>query len=388
MGGFNIPGLGGNNFNLGDTISGIGNLGSQLYGLGIIGGNGTKTDRAAQLAGRQGLWDIFGFGLPQGENQQIAGQQTIGTALNTLQSPQAYYQQLLTGGRPTYASLSAPAINTALAGQDTAARQSATMGTARTGGTAALQAEAGANTQQQIDDIINQNLMQGRATGAAGLTQISGQQAQIGDMQLANSLRLLGLGEDAVKAIMNDARLSQLFQNALHQQNAQGIKNLLNSIGGALGGNKGATKPFTTPPFVPPQTPLIPQAPDAPGYTPPTFPLGIGGPSGPGNNGTTVSSTVTTYTDPITGQPISGSTTLDPSQLYPSGVPIDPNAPIQNDPYGGYYGGPTTTVGSDTGYPPDYWGYGGGGGGDGAYSGGAVDPGSQLADLGNAMYGY
>jgi len=212
-----------------------------------IGNSSAKTDRGAQLGARQGLWNIFGYGLPQGQQQQTAGQQTIGQALqgtqqarSTLQQPASYWQRLLTGGRPDIAQLSAPSVNAAQAGSDAAARQAATFGTSRTGGATAVQAEAPQTTQKNIDDIINQNLMGGRAAGAKGLEGISqqegalaGQQAQIGDVQLANSLRLLGLSDDAINQILGNATTSRQISQNIMNQNFQEVGQL---AGAVLGG--------------------------------------------------------------------------------------------------------------------------------------------------------
>ena len=120
------------------------------------------------------------------------------------------------------------------------------MGTSRTGGATAIQAAAPQQTQQNIDNIINQNLMQGRAAGAQGLEGISqqqgalaGQQAQIGDVQLANSLRLLGLSDDAVNQIMGNAMNSRVISQDIANQNIQGVGSLLGGVLGAFTGGGG-----------------------------------------------------------------------------------------------------------------------------------------------------
>lgn len=188
-----------------------------------IGHSSEKTDRGAQLGARQGLWNVFNYALPQGQQTQAQGQQTLNTAQRTLQPAQSYWERLLQGGRGDVAQLSAPAVSAAQAQSDAAARQAATMGTSRTGGSAAIQAEAPQQTQQNIDQIINENLVGGRKAGAEGLEKVSSQQAQIGDVQLANSLRLLGLSDDAVNQILTNATTSrQISQNINSQMFQEG----------------------------------------------------------------------------------------------------------------------------------------------------------------------
>lgn len=118
------------------------------------------------------------------------------------------------------------------------------MGTSRTGGATAINAAAPEQTQQNIDQIINQNLAAGRQAGATGLEGISkqqgalaDQQAQIGDVQLANSLRLLGLSDDAVNQIMSNATDSRKISQEINSQMFQEGGQLAGAIlGGFTGG--------------------------------------------------------------------------------------------------------------------------------------------------------
>lgn len=185
---------------------------------GILGGS-SKTDRGAQLGARQGLWNVFNYALPQGQAQQAQGQ-------GNLNQVAAYWQKLLQPGRTAATQMAAPAVNTALDQADAARRQAGAIGTGRTGGTAAIQSNAGATTQKTIDDIVNQNLQTGRAEAATGLT-------NIGDTELDNSLKMMGLGEDAVNKIMDDA----LKSRSIDPQGGIGkmIGGLLGSFFGPIG---------------------------------------------------------------------------------------------------------------------------------------------------------
>ena len=110
---------------------------------------------------------VFNFGLPAGQVGQTTGQGDLNAAKGTLQAPENYFRSLLTAGRTETAASSAPAVNTALAQSDAARRTEATMGTGRGGGTAAANREASTTTGAGIDQIINQNMVGGRAAGAS-----------------------------------------------------------------------------------------------------------------------------------------------------------------------------------------------------------------------------
>lgn len=161
---------------------------------GILGGS-AKTDRGNQLAATQADWNLFSYGLPQAQAAQATGTASLGTA-------QQYYQSLLAPGKTTAATLSAPAINSALSGADAQKRQAAAEGTGRSGGTAEVQAEAGAKTQGGIDDIINQTLQTSRKEGAQGLEQVGG-------LQLSNAISNLGLSSQNVNEILENSTASR-----------------------------------------------------------------------------------------------------------------------------------------------------------------------------------
>lgn len=191
---------------------------------GILGGGAQKTDRGNQLAATQGEWNIFNYGLPTGQAGQTAGTATLNTALSTLNQPIQYWQQLLQGGRTAAAANVAPQTQSVLDQANATRNQQAAFGTNRTGGVSAQNRMADAATQKQIDDIVTQGLLAGQAGGAAGLTQAAGAQAGIGSTQLSNALSALGLSQDAINAILQNASQSKEFSA---QQNEK--------LGGAIG---------------------------------------------------------------------------------------------------------------------------------------------------------
>jgi hypothetical protein len=189
-----------------------------------IGGSSANTDRATQLAGQQGLWSVFNYGLPTGQAQQAAGQGSLAQASSSLGPAQQYFQGLLQPGRTQAQLNAAPAINSTLDSADAARKQSANFGTSRSGGTAAINREAGVSTQSTIDNLINSNLIGGQQAGAQGLLGVSGAQAGIGATQLSNAANLLGLGTNAITSLTNNAT-----------QSKQNDPNVGLSIGSAIG---------------------------------------------------------------------------------------------------------------------------------------------------------
>jgi len=189
-----------------------------------IGGSSAKTDRGNQLAATSGDWNLFSYGMGQGQAGQATGQADLNTAMATLGAPQDYFTKLLTAGRTQTAQSSAPAVDQTLANATATRNAEGTFGTSRTGGTVAANREASSNTQSQIDQIINTNLQTGRQQGAQGLEQISSAQASIGDTELRNSLAALGLSEQAVNQILSNST-----------QSKQNDPNVGNAVGSAVG---------------------------------------------------------------------------------------------------------------------------------------------------------
>ena len=104
----------------------------------------------------------------------------------TLDQVTSYFKNLLGGNRAATMQAVAPAANAARAGADAQKKEQATMGTGRTGGTAAQ--------NQTIDDQVRaaiDNLIAGAAPAAAGA--LTG----IGQADIAAMMNALGLGTEA-----------------------------------------------------------------------------------------------------------------------------------------------------------------------------------------------
>ena len=195
---------------------------------GIFNESGSaKTDRGNQLAATQQDWNVFAQGMGAGTAGETAGTSTLSTAVSTLGPAQDYYKSLLQGGRTQTAQNAAPAIQAAQA-QTTAQRNAqGTAGTQRQGGTAAANQTAGTAQNANIDSIINQNLTTGKATGAAGLSQVSAAQAGIGSTQLQNAMAELGMGSSAVNDILKNATESRMNSAQIQSQMGAGFGELL-----------------------------------------------------------------------------------------------------------------------------------------------------------------
>jgi hypothetical protein len=168
-----------------------------------LGHSSEKTDRSTQLEAQKGQWNIFNWALPE-------GQKGVAQSGQTLDQAKAYWQKLLTAGRTDTTQMAAPAINAAQAQADAQRKSAAEMGTARGGGTAAPQREAGAETAKTIDDIVTQQLFGGREKGAEGLQKVAG-------MEMSQALSMLGLSQEAIAQIMNNATESRALSFKINQ---------------------------------------------------------------------------------------------------------------------------------------------------------------------------
>ena len=158
-----------------------------------IGGSSAKTDRSNVLTGFSDLKNVFNTALPAAQGNLSAGASDTGAA-------SGFWKNILGGNRTAVAQAAAPTTNAALAAGDASKRQAGTMGTARGGGTASINANASASTQKGIDDALF-----GARTGAAG------ELAQTGAGETAAGTGLLNTGTNAsgdLADIANKARQS------------------------------------------------------------------------------------------------------------------------------------------------------------------------------------
>lgn len=194
-----------------------------------IGGNSANTDRGNQLADEQGILKQLAFTQPTGQAATTAGLGTLGQAKNALSAPAAYWQGLLQPGRTAAATNAAPATNAVQQQTDAVRQQEAAQGTGRGGGTASQNREASSTANKATDDIINQNMMGGRASAASGLAGAAGTEANIGGAQAGVGENLLGGSQAGLVDLLNNSTQSRALSQQINQQTAAGY-------GQALGG--------------------------------------------------------------------------------------------------------------------------------------------------------
>ena len=206
------------------------NRGPLREGFLGIGGSSATTDRANELSGLQSQWNIYQSGLnlegqtnQTGQQLQGQGQQNLGNAAN-------YWNSLLTAGRTQTAQNSAPAIDAAVAGSNAQRTQGAQFGSGRSGGTAAGNQEAATNTQSNIDNIINTNLVGGRQAGAQGLQGVGGTELAAGTSSINQALSALGISGNAGENVATDAQSTYAASKANSDAAGQAVGSAVNSI--------------------------------------------------------------------------------------------------------------------------------------------------------------
>ena len=192
-----------------------------------IGGSSQQTDRANELSGLQSQWNIFGQGVNLMDQTNATGQQLQGQGQTNLNNASQYWNNLLTAGRTQTAQQSAPAVNAALAQSNAATTQGAQFGSGRSGGTAAQNAERQTQTQGSIDNIINSNLVGGKAAAAQWLQGIGETQLSAGGQSINQALSALGISGDAGENVATDAQSTYAASKANSQELGGAISSIL-----------------------------------------------------------------------------------------------------------------------------------------------------------------
>lgn len=170
-----------------------------------IGGSAETTDRANELSGLQSQWDIYGQGLNLLDQTNQTGTKLQAQGQGSLKDASTYWKNLLTAGRTQTAQNAAPAVDAAVAGENAQRTQGAQFGSARSGGTAAGNQQVATNTQSNIDNIINENLVGGRAEGAKGIQSVGGTELAAGGSSINQALNALGISGNAGENVATDA---------------------------------------------------------------------------------------------------------------------------------------------------------------------------------------
>jgi len=145
------------------------------------------------------LSNVFNYAMPNAKSSLSAGTSDLGAA-------GGYFKQLLSGNRASLQQATAPETNAARAGSDAQARQQASMGTARGGGT-------NATNQTRQDDLMAKvdNAMFGARAGAAkGLEDVGAKEAGIGANLLnTGTTAITNMTDTALSARSADYKINQ-----------------------------------------------------------------------------------------------------------------------------------------------------------------------------------
>jgi len=95
----------------------------------------------------QKMKNVFNWALPQGEGAVAKGQEDTGKAGD-------YWSKILSGSRAAVSAAVAPETNAIRSGADARKRQLATSGTARGGGTNAINQQMDTDTASKVDNAI------------------------------------------------------------------------------------------------------------------------------------------------------------------------------------------------------------------------------------------
>ncbi len=192
----------------------------------LVGGNSAKTDRKQELDARDQTRNIFNYALPEGKSLESTGSSLAGQGGD-------YFGRLLRSGRTDTTQQAAPAVNAELSAADAQKRREALTGTGRTGGTNEADRMAGATTDANIANTVNETEQQNKTAGATGAT-------NAGDAQMRQALGLLGMGGQQIDALLNNTTQSRAqseqIHNAAYDRVGSDIGNVLAAPSGSAPG--------------------------------------------------------------------------------------------------------------------------------------------------------
>lgn len=164
-----------------------------------IGNASFKTDRGMQLTGMQSMKNIFNYAIPQGENMQASGTESLDKAGD-------YWSKILSGNRSAVSAAVAPETNAIRSSADARKRQLASSGTARGGGVNETSQRMETDTASKTDSAI---------LGAR--PEAAKQTAAIGKTKLDDAARILGLGAETATEFTDIAMKSRAQSYKINQ---------------------------------------------------------------------------------------------------------------------------------------------------------------------------
>jgi hypothetical protein len=155
---------------------------------------------------------LFGTSSTAAAGSGAAGKEDLGAATD-------YFKNLVSGNRQSIERAAAPGANAATAAGDAAKRQRATMGTQRTGGDTAANAQIEDQTRSSIDNFFL------NAQPAA-----AGQLANIGEAEISQALQALGLAEGAAGTEGSQATSQYQYSNKAATEAGGGLADTLFAV--------------------------------------------------------------------------------------------------------------------------------------------------------------
>jgi hypothetical protein len=192
-----------------------------------IGGSSAKTDRKTQLTGFSNLNNLFNFGLDTTKGLLSGSNQTTSQGVSALGDSLSHFMSLMKGNRTAVSADAAPQTNTALAQSDAVKKQAATMGTGRTGGTAAANRDVQDKTMANID-----NFLFGEESAAGKeVSSIGSALSSVGIAQGSEALGFGNLSEKSESDMTSDAGSARPVDYGINQDT---VGNVTGAIEGVL----------------------------------------------------------------------------------------------------------------------------------------------------------
>lgn len=176
-----------------------------MGGVFGLGHSSEKTDRGRMLGGWNAMWDTWSRAIGAFPQLNDTGAAATRSGLTSLDQSGDFWKSILGGDKAATAAAAAPATNAAAGMADQARQQQAQMGTARGGGTAGYNIDAGREAQS---DIVTSML--GLApTAATQLAQTGESTAAVGSRDLALALQALGISQQTATSIVDTSAASR-----------------------------------------------------------------------------------------------------------------------------------------------------------------------------------
>jgi hypothetical protein len=205
-----------------------------LFSSGAIGGSSAKRDRAEELNAYGDLRNVFNWALPEGKKLASTGQGTFSAGIGDLGTAAGYFKKLASGSRPDMMQAIAPEVASVTSANDAAKRQLATSGTARGGGTAAVNETRDAATQAKIDEA----LFGVRPQAAGELAKVGSVEGELGLGETGEGLKAANLAGQSAYDLGALASHNRMESTKIHQQAVdditKGIDETLSAVMGAL----------------------------------------------------------------------------------------------------------------------------------------------------------